>query len=140
MKNYIDNNIICLDLTKFSEPELKDLMEYNSNFSDVSISTLDDLRVDFILAKRNGYLKMFIDTVNKVVTAYVLNSDSSTIVANYYLINALKDVKSFEVEKVLVESAETSKSTQFTMDMILDKITLSGMGSLNADERKFLNI
>lgn len=125
MKDLFSHNVILIDLTGIKNTMFKDLLEDNG--------LGDSISPEMLLAfKKDGYNKLWVDKQTLEIIAYIFNG-SKEITINERYVSFLKKIKPISLKK---ESNEVVEN--YTVDSILDKISINGMESLSKKELNFL--
>lgn len=118
-------NIICVDLTKYTLKELKDISEvYNIPFF-----YLEDLKGK--PGDEVYFAKMWFDTLNQEIVGYSSILDKDKLILSESYTDIISDIKPIDLKKKRVDV--------LTVDNILDKITKYGIDSLVKEEKDFLD-
>lgn len=118
-------NIICIDLTKYTLTELKDVSEvYNIPFfylKDMKGNPGEDVY----------FAKVWFDTLNQELVGYSSIEDKDKFILSQSYTNVMVDIKPVDLKKRRVDV--------LTVDNILDKIAKYGIESLVKEEKDFLD-
>jgi hypothetical protein len=115
-------NIICIDLTKYNNEKLSEIVKIY-NLSEGS----------FISNKKLGFVKLYVDTANFMIIAHTHKDNRNEIVISDFFKDSIKTIEPIEIKK----KNKTLKI--LTVDNILDKISKYGIESLSDVEKVFLN-
>lgn len=117
-------NLIVINLKKYSTID-----EFNQLLSD---NELDNVSASKLLEIKDKYVKIFIDKKTSNIFAVQISNDSD-ILLNKPSIDVLKELTPISI------SPNMNLSENLDIDTILDKINETGISSLSAKERLFLN-
>jgi len=141
MNQFNQDNLICIHLNIFSTFDLIARMCKDNNL-EVNPKYLWDFKV-------SGYHKVWLDKNSYELIFWTESSNKRLICLNQQYIQYLRDLKSLvhiKTEKPLVQEYETkhpmkskNEVNQTIIDIILDKISSSGLDSLSEREREFLD-
>lgn len=116
------NNILSLHLTKFQS-----VSEIEKALSDNNITNFCANKL--FEHKENGYLKVFFDKTTQRIIAYTHRDNKKKIQLQDEFTDFLKNLKSIDSKKEVSE---------LSLDIVLDKISLTGINSLSKREKIFL--
>lgn len=116
-------NIICIDLTKFNNEKLSDVVKpYNLDVS------------SFITNKKAGFVKLYIDITNSgMLVAFTHKDNRNELVISDVFKNSINSIEPIEAKK------KNKTLKVLTIDNVLDKISKYGIESLSDTEKEFLN-
>ena len=111
---------ILIDLKSMNHNKLKEL------------SLHFDWNIDVLLTFKNNEIhKIWVDVETKDVIAYTMNKNTEIQMGHDFM-EKLNSMESFKMPK-------KDKNVILSLDGILDKISKSGIGSLNTEEKTFLD-
>jgi hypothetical protein len=116
------NNIISLHLTKFNSTSELEKVLVDNNITNFCAKKLFE-------HKEKGYLKVFFDKTTQNVVAYTHKDNKKKIQLQDEFTDFLKNLKSIDYNREVGE---------LSIDIILDKISLTGIDSLTKREKLFL--
>jgi hypothetical protein len=122
MDNKFSNNIILIDLSKQKSDLFKDLLKDNNLSGKICPDTLSKFKSD-------GYIKLWIDSKTYDIIAFTTKQNKKDIQFSLIFKSYMRSIKHLKIKE---------KDICQNIDSILDKISLSGMGSLTPSELKFL--
>lgn len=120
----IMENIICIDLTKFNNEQLRKIAEQY-------IIDYDSL----LLNKKNGFAKLWLVKDTNIIIAYTSKGDDSL----RYMSTFTELLKL--TENVSLKKSEKKKEPEIILnvDIILEKISKYGIESISDIEKNFLD-
>ena len=145
--NFNTNNLLCFHLNLFNSLEQVERMITDRNLLDLDPYTIWD-------SKMNGRLKVWIDKDTHEIVFWTQKGDKKgTICINSSYINQINNMKSIcydkRVKTPITQEEPKDKTTssnfdpsdlnQSILNIILDKISSKGIGSLSDKEKDFLS-
>jgi len=140
MSNFNTDNLICIHLNVFSTFELIERMCDDNNL-DVDPTYLWEF-------KKQGYHKVWLDKDTYQLIVWTESRNKKIMCLNEQYLNYLRNMKSLvHIKKertttAQVETPSLNKNEDFNqsiLDIILDKISSKGIGSLSDKEKDFLS-
>jgi hypothetical protein len=121
----------AIHLTRYSEFE-----EYHQLCIDNDLINLD---AEYLFKlSEDGYTKVFIDSETHKIIGLVHHTVKKDIIFNDEFISNLKNLPSLTI-KSKQTNYQSGEQKRDRLDVILDKISKSGIESLSTNERKFLD-
>ena len=146
MKNYLNNNIICIDLTKFSKDDLDRIVERMPELKCIAVSNDESKCLDYKVSKDMGYKCLYIDKVSKVLIAFTKRNEPKNLIFNNDMAIGFTSMESIKFPKGLspvkvgvTKTVSATASVDLNVDTILEKISKTGIKSITKEEKEFLD-